>query len=685
MRGLTGKEVIIHDKELLRREHANRTYLMKLDSDHLLFNYRLEAGRYSGRDIPPGAHGGWESPVCQLRGHFLGHWLSAAAIHVHKTGDAELKAKLDYIVRELAACQQDNGGQWVGPIPEKYLHWIASGKNIWAPQYNLHKLLMGLVDCRLYAGNQQALDIADRFADWFVEWSGRFSRDKFDDILDVETGGMLEVWADLLHITGHDKYKTLLERYYRSRLFEPLLKGLDPLTNMHANTTIPEILGCARAYEVTGEGRWMDIVHAYWKCAVTERGVLATGGQTAGEVWMPKMKMKARLGDKNQEHCTVYNMIRLAEFLFRHTGDPDYAQYIEYNLYNGIMAQSYYQEYALAGNPHDDPRTGLLTYFLPMKAGLRKEWSSETNSFFCCHGTMVQANAAWNKGIYYQDQHDIYICQYFASELMAKVHGEELRIMQNQDPMNGSMLTSSDTSGYQSINEITAIHENMPSFRKYDVVVRTSAKQEFAIHLRIPEWITSDAVLYVNGVLHGKTADSKRFYPIRRIWQDGDRISVILPIGIRYVPLPDDKLTGAFRYGPEVLAGLCEEERILFVENDHFASELEMENEREWGSWRYFFRTRNQDPVITFKRIRDIGYEPYQIYFKVKKVKSCGNPCDLIAGMGGEQNGVERNDRDQPGHLGRCPRSERHPGRAGVLHGQHEHAHDAGLPDHEVR
>ena len=27
----------------------------------------------------------------------------------------------------------------------------------------------------------------------------------------------------------------------------------DVLTNMHANTTIPEVLGCAKAYEVTGE------------------------------------------------------------------------------------------------------------------------------------------------------------------------------------------------------------------------------------------------------------------------------------------------------------------------------------------------------------------------------------------------------------------------------------------------
>lgn len=616
---LKGRDVFILDNDLKRREEANRRYLMKLTNDNLLFNYKVEAGRYHGRDIPSDAHGGWETPVCQIRGHFLGHWLSAAAIRFHETGDLELKVKADLILDELVECQKDNGGKWAGPIPEKYLHWIAQGKGIWAPQYNIHKLFMGLVDMHQYTDSQKALEVADRFADWFVEWSSTFTREKFDDILDMETGGMLEAWADLLQITGNEKYTTLLERYYRSRLFLPLLEGKDPLTNMHANTTIPEVLGCARAFEVTGEQRWLDIVNAYWTCAVTERGSLATGGNTAGEVWMPKMKIKARLGDKNQEHCTVYNMIRLAEFLFRHSGDPAYAQYIEYNLYNGIFAQAYYEEYYLTGNTHNHLGHGLLTYFLPMKAGLRKDWSSETDSFFCCHGTMVQANAALNRGIYYQEQDEVYVCQYFRSEMKTVIGGEEIRILQTQDYMSGSMLNSSNTAGHQELNEITALHENMPSYRKYDFVVHTSSLNKFSINFRIPDWIMSEAVFYVNDELDGKSLDSSTFYKVSREWKDGDKVSIILPVGIRYIPLPDDKNTGAFRYGPDVLAGICQNERILYAHGDDIDSELIMENEREWGSWRYFFKTTNQDPGIQFKRIRDIGYEPYQVYFTVRK------------------------------------------------------------------
>ena len=85
--------------------------------------------------------------------------------------------------------------------------------------------------------------------------------------------------------------------------------------------------------------------------------------------------------------------MRLAEFLFINTAEPEYLQYMEYNLYNGIMSQAYFQEYWLDGSKRDNPHTGLLTYFIPMKAGLHKAWSGKTDSFFCRHGTMVQANA----------------------------------------------------------------------------------------------------------------------------------------------------------------------------------------------------------------------------------------------------------------------------------------------------
>ena len=166
----------------------------------------------------------------------------------------------------------------------------------------------------LYAKNEEALTIAIDFSKWFLRYTDNRTREQLDDILDFETGGMLEIWAQLYDITKDSMYLTLIERYDRHRLFDPLLAGEDVLTNMHANTTIPEIIGCAAVYEATKITRYRDIVLAYWKCAVTDRGYFVTGGQTNGEIWTPKHRQASRLGERNQEHCSVYNMIRLATF-----------------------------------------------------------------------------------------------------------------------------------------------------------------------------------------------------------------------------------------------------------------------------------------------------------------------------------------------------------------------------------
>ncbi len=50
-------------------------YLLSLETDRLLHTFRLNAG------LPSTAQplGGWEEPKCELRGHFIGHYLSACA------------------------------------------------------------------------------------------------------------------------------------------------------------------------------------------------------------------------------------------------------------------------------------------------------------------------------------------------------------------------------------------------------------------------------------------------------------------------------------------------------------------------------------------------------------------------------------------------------------------------------
>ena len=611
--------VTLLDTELLRRRRENRKYLMELDSECLLIHHNHEAGLnllYSSPDHP--AHGGWESPLCQLRGHFIGHWLSAAAMEYAITGDIELKAKADTIVEKLAVCQQRNGGEWCAPIPEKYLEFIAKDILVWAPQYTIHKTFMGLLDMYELAGNSKALDIAINFSKWFHKWTNLFSDDEFNRIMDVETGGMLEIWAELYGITGEDMHLNLMNKYYRRSLFDGLLEGRDVLTNMHANTTIPEVLGAAKAYEVTGDQKWLDIVNAYWDCSVTQRGYYCTGGQTCGEVWTPNQSLSARLGPKNQEHCTVYNMMRLADFLFRHTGETVYADYWERNLYNGIMAQAYYK-YEKGGHGEADgyPSLGLLTYFLPLKGGGVKSWASKTQDFFCCHGTLVQANAGHTDGIYYHDAENIFICQYFDSDMNCNINGAEVKISQRIDNLTGDHNMIGSMTGSQKIGNTAAKYAGHPGVLRVNLNVSCPEKTQFTIKIRVPWWHKGKATLLVNNV-EQQPVVTENYMVIPGVWEN-DIITFEFKKEIEVCPLPDMPDTVAFLYGPVVLAGLCDKKTLLISDIMHPEKSITRDNEREWSSWKDTFRTIGQDNDIELIPLYKVGYEPYSVYFPLKQ------------------------------------------------------------------
>jgi hypothetical protein len=601
-------DIELLDPELLQKREADRAYLLKLSSDNLLRPYRFEAGLWSEPGRPEGIHWGWESPTSQLRGHFLGHWLSAASIHAAATGDRETRGKAEAIVDGLALCQEANGGEWLGSIPEKYLELVAKGRWVWAPHYTVHKTFMGLMDAYAHIGSTKALELAENWAKWFHRWTASFSTERMDEIMDVETGGMLEIWAELLGATGKAVYRELMERYERRSLFRALLEGSDALSNMHANTTIPEILGAARAYEVTGEGRWLEIVKAYWESAAERLPRQVTGGSTAGEIWVPEGRLPHRLGDKNQELCTVYNMMRLAEFLLRHTGEARFADYWERNLRNGILAQGFWKGRLTHGASLEHPLSGLVSYFLPLRPGSVKLWASETEHFFCCHGSNVQANAAHTGGVYYKDASGISICQLIESRLRSSFGGDAASIEVRRVDLAGDMTR---------IDGVAVGHPLPPDRQAYDIRVACRRPTEFKLSIRLPWWLSAEARLWVNGETQRVEAKPSSFVEIRRPWKE-DRIRLELPKRLSSERLAGSEDMYAFMDGPDVLAGLCSEERTLYCDDPSKPEgSLLSDDEREWSRWTQGFKTRGQDPGIRFIPLREVGYERYSVYFPV--------------------------------------------------------------------
>ncbi|MEK3684614.1 beta-L-arabinofuranosidase domain-containing protein [Paenibacillus sp. FSL R10-2736] len=604
------------------RFELNKKYIMSLTPMNLLRSFYLEAGlwSYSGNggttaasttsmDGPEQWHWGWESPTCELRGHIMGHWLSAAARIYAQTEDMLVKAKADHIVGELAKCQEANGGEWLAAFPQTYMHRIADGKYVWAPHYTVHKLLMGLHEMYAIAGNLQALEIMKGIAAWFFRWTGRFSREQLDELLDLETGGMLEAWADLYGITGSEEHLELIRRYDRRRFFDALLDGQDVLTNKHANTQIPEILGAAKVYEVTGDERYRSIVEAFWRCAVTARGYLCSGGGDDGELWMPAGEMSARLG-AGQEHCVNYNMMRLAHILLRWTGDAAYGDYWERRFYNGVLA-------------HQHGENGRISYFLGLGAGSTKTWGSETGHFWCCHGTLMQANASYEPMIYMQEESGLAVCQWIPSTVSFKQGGAEISIRLEQDGQHGVYpMNNWSVAGMTSITrvDIPPIPAHRPDALVYKLTVSANEDSRFSLRLRMPWWLREGAVIRVNGTPQPGICSPFAFYEIERMWSSGDTVDVELPKGLTAEPLPGDPAAVAFMDGPVVLAGLVGEERRLIGEATDPGSMLTPDRERNHGWWTFgSYRTIRQERGFRLIPLFEVKDEEYTVYFPVEQ------------------------------------------------------------------
>lgn len=581
------------------RMDVNRQYLLELDTNCLLQNFYLEAGiilpGLQVVDNPETAnlHWGWEAPTCQLRGHFLGHWISAAAKIIAADGEPELRVKLDKIVSELARCQELNGGEWVGSIPEKYFTRLIKNQYIWSPQYVMHKTIVGLSDAYIYAGNTQALDILSHLSDWYITWTEKAAETNPHAVYAGEEAGMLEVWAQLYQLTKDEKYLTLAKRYADAGLFRKLKEGKDSLTNCHANASIPFTHGAAKMYEITGDSDWLEVIKLFWKAAVTDRGMFSTTGMNAGEFWVPPHMQGHFLGSSDQEFCTVYNMVRTASYLLKYTGEAQYADYIERALYNGFLAQQ-------------NAQTGMPAYFLPLGAGSRKKWGTKTRDFWCCHGTMVQAQTLYPELVWFTDGDKITAAQYIPSEFTAE--------------MNGANVTVSQTTGMKYYND-QAFFDEKDDGQMSRWLLKFSVKCDkpvrFTLSLRVPEW-AKGVELEVNG--KNTAAPVKDgWLDITADWQN-DSVQVFFPSELRAETLPDMPELMSVVDGPIVLAGITGSDCGI-TGADKLNEQFMPQREHTYGTfpWRQnSWRTRNQPQSVMFRPLYEVTDEEYTVYFTKK-------------------------------------------------------------------
>ena len=594
MKSLKLSEVRQTEGLFKEREKLNRDYLMELDNRALLQNFYLEAGimlpglqQISDPDDTY-IHWGWESPTCQLRGHFLGHWMSAAAHLAVINKDRELEAKLYTIVDELKICQKANGGQWIGSIPEKYMKRLENKEYIWSPQYTLHTPFMVLFDAYACPGYAAALSFFSHASDWYVDWV-KHLKDKPEVVVKGEAGGMLEIWARLYGITGKEKYLKLADAYSVYSDFALLAKGEDALTDNHANASIPEAHGAACMYEVTGDEKWLKLALAFWKQAKNDREAYATGGQNAGEFWIPPHHFYEAISERTQEFCTMYNMVRLAEYLYRFTGKREYSDYIERILYNAFLAQQ-------------NKVTGMPTYFLPLRYGSRKQWGNKTRSFWCCTGTMVQAQTLYASLIYYKDEEKrkVSVEQYINSEASFALNQGKVSIRQEVD----MTYCSGALFGEEKIKKTKS---------RWSFQFTVSSSDVMELSFRIPVW--TNGCIAVNGEVINTREE---YYSITKKF-DEEEISIVFFSRLLGEGLSDNENVTAILDGPIVLAAIGEEGKHFCLDGRSIEEALTpfVEHTYEAYPWQQSsYKSSHNGTETMFLPVYEVTDEVYTVYIR---------------------------------------------------------------------
>lgn len=511
------EDVTLFDSPFKHARDLNIEVLLKYDVDRFMAPYRKEAGLKPKAPTYPN----WEG----LDGHVGGHYLSAMAMNYAAKGNAECKKRMEYIISEIKECQEANainnkewGFGYAGGFPNSDKLWSAFKKgdfslynSSWAPFYNLHKMYAGLRDAWLYADNEEAKTLFLKFCNWGIAITSNLSDKQMESMLNMEHGGMPEVFADAYQMTGDKKYLIAAKRYSHKAILDPLSENLDHLDNKHANTIIPKIVGFERIAEVGNDTKYNNAGSFFWETVVNNRS-LAFGGNSRKEHFPSKAASIDYVNeDDGPESCNSYNMLKLTEDLFRVDPKAKYVDYYERTLYNHILSTQH-------------PEHGGYVYFTSARPRHYRVYSTPNEAMWCCVGTGMENHGKYNQFIYTHSNDALYLNLFIASELNWKEKGVKIK------------------------QETTFPNEEQTK------LTITEGKSKFNLLVRYPSWVKEGALkIVVNGKNVNYTNKPSSYISINRKWKKGDVVQIMLPMHNTVEQVPNVPQYIAFLHGPILL------------------------------------------------------------------------------------------------------------------------------------
>ncbi len=582
---------------------TNLDFMMSLDKERLLYNYRLVAGLDTrGAE----SYGAWISTASGGAGQFEAHYviaLAKAAVTMpdYSYNGETVAERLNYMFTEMAKCQkayaENNPSEagYFGAITVDHFYALLEGRSttkdgarVWVPWYFAHKELEMLIDVYTYAEDETVKAEAYRMmvenADWCYNFTSGIDENTRLNVLKREYGGIGETLYQVYMLTGSVNHYKAAKFFEEGDFLNYIHDGVDLLNGLHSNTGIPKFLAAAAAYEATGDEYYKTVVENAFDMIMTR--TYAFGGTSRGEFWQNAGELHTH--NETCETCCSYNMLKLADYLYRWTGDKKYADYFELTYTNHILASM-------------APDSGLKTYHTNTAFGYYKIYHTIDQSFWCCASTGMESFAKLNYGIYYAGENAIRVNMFYPSTY---------RYSEN------FALTQSGNFYYDGKTTLTV-----------------SGNAATTVSLRLPDWADAEKVtLKLNGnALNLAPVDG--YYDITREFTDGDVIEYEIAFDYALDILKGSEKTYALKYGPLVLVADLGTENVRDVQgsqltfgtaytggiSDKIVLDGTLDNAASatltGGQLYVTLKTLNQGE-ITFRPFNQLFHNRYGMYFE---------------------------------------------------------------------
>ena len=534
------EEVTLLDGPMKTAMDLNIQMLLQYDVDRLLTPYVRQSGLADTQDAtspyyqwltkhPNFKNWGGDAGF-DLSGHVGGHYLSALALAYAACHDAQmqkvLKERMDYMLKVMKDCQDqyDNnqeglygfiGGQpindswkalYQGDLSKIQKNWG------WVPFYCQHKILAGLRDAYLYGNSKEAKEMFRKLSDWSTNLIAKVDDQAFEGFLNCEHGGMNESLLDAYQLFGDAKYLAAAKKYTHKAMLNGM-QTLNPafLDGKHANTQVPKFIGMERIGELDGTAaNYITAAENFWKDVATKRTV-CIGGNSVNEHFLAAANGNRYIDQPDgPESCNTNNMMKFSEMLFDRTSDAKYVDFFEQAMWNHILSTQ-------------DPKTGGYVYFTTLRPQGYRIYSEPNKGMWCCVGTGMENHSKYGHFIYtHNGKKTLYVNLFTPSKLVSK---NFVVTQETQFPFSNTTTLTIGKSG------------------------------RYTLALRHPAWTAKGFAVAVNGSPIDITAKKGEasYVNIDRKWKKGDKITITLPMELRFEECPNYSDYIAFKYGPILL------------------------------------------------------------------------------------------------------------------------------------